>query len=875
MNKTKIIIGVLVVSLLTAGGVLIFRSGVVSRKLLPSPPTTLSTIFPSLKNETRIVRAKQLIKPKDIIYQPIDIKPSIPSYSLPLDISRIQNYQRVAEKLTLSPKVLNKLKANGFVVTDLGNLGLPDNRGEDFSERFERFYKRLQYLERCRDFVCTKREKEKGLPVPIFVTTDSVLHYYHLVFSSVLMRMERSLFFDDLWRMDKDLLKSSVALYNRTNDPLTKEAARRNMAYFSVALKLLQPKESQILTAHRLKEKGDTNSYYMIKEQCGSSLTNVKCIRNYIETNFPNDFSRWSSLKYTFTIPEVVKKEVAEEVNLIENHKGWAPSPIFVYKEDYSQYVPRGHYSQGERLKNYFKAMMWHGRMTMLINGSKELTDRETKCLKDGIISKRNAEIQTLQASLISQEFRKNKQIQDNWRKIYAITSFLVGYSDDLGPYEYSSVLNKLFGEGEVDPTKINLLQKKLSDFPHNPQIYSGLGECVLKPPFDAQQAQEYLLKTKGFRFMGQRYTPDANAFSRLVSPYSGVYQGKGKELPFTAVITEAGRTVRGFPRGLDIAALLGSERAKYWLHKLDDDNYTAYASSFAKLNMEIRNFDTSDWLKNIYLSWLYALQPLLDKFGAGYPTFMQTGAYQDKALNTSLASWAQLRHDTILYTKQSYTMSEGGMAPDYPPSRGYVEPVPEFYNRLLLLTKMTSKGLESLLTPEEREDIIPSSYFAMTKQKESIFTQLSMVLQKLLDISKKELENKKLSEDEYNFIDNFGDTSSFLIQTLLSNEGKGKYAAGSIQEGKDNILKSTVVADVHTDGNTKQVLEEGVGKIKAMLVAYRLPDGRIMLGMGPVFSYYEFKQPMSNRLTDEEWRSIVKTSAPPEPQWTKTFEVR
>jgi len=43
-------------------------------------------------------------------------------------------------------------------------------------------------------------------------------------------------------------------------------------------------------------------------------------------------------------------------------------------------------------------------------------------------------------------------------------------------------------------------------------------------------------------------------------------------------------------------------------------------------------------------------------------------------------------------------------------------------------------------------------------------------------------------------------------------------------------------------------------------------------VGAGPVFSYYEFKQPMENRLTDEVWREMLETKAPSEPEWTKSF---
>jgi hypothetical protein len=49
--------------------------------------------------------------------------------------------------------------------------------------------------------------------------------------------------------------------------------------------------------------------------------------------------------------------------------------------------------------------------------------------------------------------------------------------------------------------------------------------------------------------------------------------------------------------------------------------------------------------------------------------------------------------------------------------------------------------------------------------------------------------------------------------------------------------------------------IEEGVRYVDMLIIAYKLPDGRIPLGAGPVMSYYEFKQPMSDRLTDEKWR--------------------
>ncbi len=79
-------------------------------------------------------------------------------------------------------------------------------------------------------------------------------------------------------------------------------------------------------------------------------------------------------------------------------------------------------------------------------------------------------------------------------------------------------------------------------------------------------------------------------------------------------------------------------------------------------------------------------------------------------------------------------------------------------------------------------------------------------------------------------------------------------------------------MADVHTDQNSRQVLEEGVGYVRLIVVAYKVPDGRVLVGAGPVMSYYEFKQPMAERLTDEAWREMLGSDPPENPEWVPKF---
>lgn len=87
-----------------------------------------------------------------------------------------------------------------------------------------------------------------------------------------------------------------------------------------------------------------------------------------------------------------------------------------------------------------------------------------------------------------------------------------------------------------------------------------------------------------------------------------------------------------------------------------------------------------------------------------------------------------------------------------------------------------------------------------------------------------------------------------------------------------EEASKTTLVADVYTEPNYELVLEEGTGYVDMVIVAYKVPDGRVFLAAGPVMSHYEFKQPMSNRLTDEKWREMLEENPPKRPEWASTY---
>jgi len=713
---------------------------------IQTAPTDKISVVPVNAEEKKAYFAKQYSKEDSTFESKIE------QYSLPLDLGGVQNYEDVREKLGYTNSTL--LEQNGFMVSEWREF----------------------------DDVVNYYNVLEGNEIPIFITSDSLLHLYHIQFDETLREIEEEEFFDDITLLSRAMLADSMKKYDSLDGDL-KEAARRNVAFFSVGLKLLDPNAE---------------------------------------------------------IPLGVQEEMDGEIELIEKHEGFEKSPVFIYQEDYSQYVPRGHYTRSEKLKKYFKAMMWYGRMSFLAKGDPALEQGEDcQFCEKGIISGEDSKTQIIQAMLIAGSIQKvsanERKVSEIWERIYDVTSFYVGFADDLTPYEYIETVNSVFG-GEIrleeleSPETILKIKAALSQA-RTPEIFGGTGNAgyFIAPQdikagiIDEEKLNELLEKTKGMRLMGQRFIPDSYMFQRLVSMG---YEGENE--PFTLAWSNV-RWIRGYPRGLDVMAIFGSERALEILQELGDTEYKekdeTYLDRIEKLREEFGAIDEEGWNQNLYWSWLYSLKALLKDYSEDYPTFMHGNSWKDKQINTALGSWAQLRHDTILYAKQSYTPVEAtsaGPGPEPKKIVGYVEPVPEFYARLLALNEMTLNGLK------ERG--------VLSSQAENRIKSLSTILKRLFKLSRQELENKELSDEDYDFIKYFGDRLESAVAGIEVDDG----------------LETTIVADVHTCSPEEQVLEEGTGYLRTMVVAYKVPDGRILVGAGPVFSYHEFKWPMSDRLTDD-----------------------
>ena len=617
---------------------------------------------------------------------------------------------------------------------------------------------------------------------PVFVTTDSVLHTSHIFFDRLLRVLEIERLYPSLDELVDRIIENSVDQYEQAKNEDVKELARLNIGFFAVTKKILDP-------AYKV----------------------------------PFDLENLVNLE----IQNIESHEGIKFRNLLTYVKDPDPQRTPYAYEDFSQYIPRGHYTRNETFQKYFKAMMWLGRVDFkLVPGEDEA-------------AKNCGEKMTLQAILLGDAIMGDAKANKLWKSIYETTSYFVGESDDLSIDEYIKLIKEIFPSGSVD---------KYADASNLEYLISKA--MKLSPPKILSNAayveQGDLAEiNKGFRFMGQRFIPDSYIFQELVYGKKLMnYTGKGK--PFTMEDIPNAGPVRAFPRGLDLMAVLGSKRALAILEAGGDTDYKFYYEQLDKLRGEFSSLKEADWQQNLYFRWLYSLLPLLEEKGKGnFPKFMKTNAWLDKELQTSLGSWTGLRHDTILYAKQSYTEMLGMGAPVTPAmTYGYVEPYPEVYGRVGemiedMRAKLSSLGIEIKAVREKIDEF------------EDLLAQLKI-------ISEKQLKGWKISQYEYGIIWNIGEELESL-QSFPADLME-KISSPSVDNRMD------IVADVHTDVNTRQVLEEGIGSPSNIYVIVEDSVGR-RLCQGAVFSYYEFKHPMDDRLTDEKWQS-KDFERPAQPDW-------
>jgi hypothetical protein len=513
---------------------------------------------------------------------------------------------------------------------------------------------------------------------------------------------------------------------------------------------------------------------------------------------------------------------IQPQLDQITAGNGIEPSALIPgFQDDYGAYRPVGHYAGDPDLEAYFRGMTWFGRVNFFLLDPENPSAKPSRLPLILTLALRQAQVQDFAAS-------------QEYAHVHEMLTFLIGPTDDSGPVELATLMDQVYGadiaySGLADEALWTQFLSQLSQLPA-PQINSTFVASLSSLP-----------TARTWRFMGQRFALDSYILQNMLYDKVGTQDKK-----------------RMVPSGLDVMAALGSQSALAAQEKAGETGYQNYLEQMSILQGAVNQQPENEWLSRFYSGWLYAFLPQVAFKQDPFPGAMRTQAWGYKDLNSALGSWAELKHDTILYVKRPEPAGGGG-PPSSPYAPAYVEPNPQVFYRLAYISASISQGLmERGVFPP------PSKSFDATLTLERLLPgmeDLGKRFEKLGDIAAAELEGKPPTSMED--MDAIQSCLGIIECDVMFSRHMGRPM---------DMPPMPVVAAVSGAGEGG-VLEAGVGYASRIYVVVPL-EGRLQVAQGGVFSYYEFTQPRNDLLTDEAWREKLadEKSPPARPAWTVNF---
>lgn len=611
--------------------------------------------------------------------------------------------------------------------------------------------------------------------LPLFLSTDFILHALHASYDVMLRDLEAGVLEPNLLLLLESMRSSINDEYSQnTTLPEMSQAIEDADLFIAIAISLLEGNETKPLYE-------DSGNYDIL-------MAAINTIQ-----------------------PSVL------EIGLFSEHKR---------KLDISQFTPRGHYTEdfwwnGEYrdLENYFKAMMWLGRIDFMLTpppvapGEAEWNVEDLKRMSRGAMMVN----QLLNASGKNDLFNLHEKI----------IGFFVGPDDNLSPVELEEIMHNiaLSPEELSNDLRWELFQDKLNES-------DNYGQKIMSNYFivDADNENPAELPIS-YCMLGQKFLIDSYVFSEVV--YDRIYH-EGEEV------------LRMMPDPLDVMFVLGNENA---LELLENElNTYHYAYKLEELRYLTDSFDPEFWQQSLYNSWLDAIRELNPHAdNKGFPYFMQTTEWQLEKINTQLSSWTELRHDNVLYAKQSYT---GGTSCSFP--YVYVEPYPGLYRKMGDFAVSAADFFMDELT----------GYSFYNKEKIINFWNLfGNHMNKLDNLARKELLKEQFNENDITYL------KTFINGFMASGPSITGWYTELFYNPEKGLQPDHIVVDVHTQptdefGNdVGKILHVGTGKINLGIFLAGSPCNNYQPAafIGPVMSFYTKVEDNWKRLTDDEWSQSIR----------------
>lgn len=633
-------------------------------------------------------------------FEDIDIEANVKPYDVPKKSKMINGFVSDEYAKEYNDRMMKNLEDNGFFI-DYAKIQQP------FS-----IYETNQYMGNNN-----------------FITTDSIVHLYHIIYLGMMEDMEQNSLKQKLMALSKNCLDNAINDYNVAKGE-EKEILMKNAALFLCAVDLLEAKYD-----------GEVPSE--IRDLADKELENIKAEGN--------------------AVSNITGKEI-----------------------DYSQFKVRGNYSKNENLKKYFKVNMFYSQeLIHLENPDKSINLEAVK-----------------QAILISRHMLKDEASFKLWQDIYKPISFLVENTEDTTPIDIYKSISKATKDNSVEAILNENVVNAVADDIANKEAPK------IKPD-----------SGKVFAFLPQRAVVDNTWLQNLVD-------------------TDP-QSKRPVVSGVDLMALLGNSLAERLILTNEDNlKWDKFKEKYDETKAMVDVRTDKEEKANIYRTWLWVLKAFNNEYGEGYPDFMRSEKWQYKDLNTALASWAQLKHDTILYAKQFGAECGGDEPMDM---RHYVEPNVNLYRRVKYLVGLTMDADEK--------------YSLLNDEQKARLKDFDDMLEFLIKVSIEELKDETTSDEDNERLKVIGGEMENIFIAFNKDESGEEFEIPPVDRDTANVADIQRIGSNVVDKPEGSFLEVGSGRFSTIYVVYRL-NGKYYLGSGSVMNYYEFYS--DNRLDNNEFKEML-----------------
>lgn len=643
--------------------------------------------------------AEKLFNTKEVKdFEDIDIETNVKPYEVPKNYKMIHGFAQDEYSKSYNEHIMQNIINDGFFINY-----------EKFEQPFS-LYEMNQYT-----FGNS------------FITTDSIVHLYHIIYLGMMEEMEQNSLKQKFIALSKNCLDNAINDYKEAKGD-DKNLTLRNAAFFLCALDLLEADYD-----------GEVPSE--VRDLADKELENIKAEGN------------------------AVSNITGEEI-------------------DYSQFKARGNYTKNENLKKYFKVNMLYSQELVQLENPDESINLEA--LK--------------QAILISRTMLKDETSFKLWQDIYKPISFLVENTEDTTPIDIYKSISTATKENTIEAVLADNVVNAVADEiknKENPKIKPDSG--------------------KVFAFLPQRAVVDNTWLQNLVDTRP--------------------QSQRPVVSGVDLMALLGNSLAeRLTLTNEDNLKWDEFKEKYEETKAMVDARTDKEEKANIYRTWLWVLKAFNNEYGEGYPDFMKSEKWQYKDLNTALASWAQLKHDTILYAKE-FGAEMGGYDPVE--VKHYVEPNVNLYRRVKYLVGLTMDADEkySLLNETQRDRL----------------KDFDNMLEFLIKVSLEELKDETTSDEDNERLSVIGGEMENIFMAF--NDGGGDFEIAPRDRDTANVADIQMIGSNVVNKPAGSFLEVGSGRFSTMYVIYRLDD-KYYIGRGPVMNYYEFYS--DHRLDNNEFKEML-----------------